>query len=367
MLQLDSGVLLDDPKTIVDAFASSYQSLYSNPVLTDSNLADMAKLMSTVTPKLFSAEQTLLHSQPSLLEIIDTVNLLPANKAPGDSFSWGQVSFPFNLGSGVQQGCPLAPLLYGIATIPLINLFDQAVAAGCLQPAFKVQGVPILITLYADDISLFLPRDRKSFMEAQALEERILQRLYSNFLWGFGNEGRPKTHLVHWRIMTQSKFSGDLGILAELNGCSWTSGPSQLQLHSPVNFFVGMLQNQVENPNFLRLNRLWRLDWSQETWTRWWRIAFSSWFLSRDRTWLWRIAFQAFYAGKRSQYTNYSDTKCHACRLDPETAVHLLFSCRALKPFGADGWSIFQSLQNRLQNRLFKFSCVVLAPPPIQQ
>ncbi|KAL3679550.1 hypothetical protein R1sor_022506 [Riccia sorocarpa] len=357
----------------------------------------------------------------------------------------GQVSFPFNLDSGVRQGCPLAPLLYAITTIPLINLFDQATAAGRLQPVFKAQGVPILINLYTDDVSLFLPWNLKSFTEARALldqfcsasnskinaqksqilpigcsgslptwthdldwtvlhrhdtikylgfpfgpeasrsqlwtgvlsgiqkrlhswdehflpfegrlvvlrsilsalpqyvlaflllscrEEKMLERLYSNFLWGCGDEGRPKdslgslegNHAVY--VLGRSRYSYAPAI-AKLNNWSWTSRPSQLQLQSPVKSFIGMLQNQAENSNFLRLNRLWRLDWTQETWSKWWRIISSSWFLPRDRVWLWRIAFQAFYAGKRTQYTNHPNTKCHACKADPETVVHLLFTCRS--------------------------------------
>ncbi|KAL3683959.1 hypothetical protein R1sor_001981 [Riccia sorocarpa] len=140
---------------------------------------------------------------------------------------------------------------------------------------------------------------------------KAFDRLNSRYLWMVLERvgcGIPFTRLVQG-LMIGAQAAVQLGV----------------RFHSLSIWIMAYGKNQVEN----RLNRLWRLDWSQETWTRWWRIAFSSWFLPRDHTWLWRIAFQAFYAGKRTQYTNHPDTKCHACEADPETVVHLLFTCRS--------------------------------------
>ncbi|KAL3699433.1 hypothetical protein R1sor_017455 [Riccia sorocarpa] len=115
-----------------------------------------------------------LQEVPSALEIDDLVNLLPTNKAPGKDavtaeglreqleylrtpvglfisthfislvrglhtgasaviLADGFFSPRIQLHRGVRQGCPLAPVLFAIVTVPLINLLNQATAAGRLQ------------------------------------------------------------------------------------------------------------------------------------------------------------------------------------------------------------------------------------------
>ncbi|KAL3696772.1 hypothetical protein R1sor_010848 [Riccia sorocarpa] len=267
-LQLESGEAIEDPQYIVEAFASSFQSLYTNPSLADKNIADMTVLINTLQPKLLPAEQAMLGSCPSLLELTDTLHMLPHDKAPGlDAFTaeslkiiwpfyqqsclqfinyfrahktlpvhflqgaitlipklvheklvnskkgaafdkidlakaydrlssrnlWlvlqqvgcgrtftqlvqgpmvgaqvtaymqGYASAPFSLDSGVRKGCPLAPLLFALASVPLVNLFNQAVLNQTLTPALLVNGAPVITTLYADDVSLFLPWDESDF------------------------------------------------------------------------------------------------------------------------------------------------------------------------------------------------------------
>ncbi|KAL3698102.1 hypothetical protein R1sor_012178 [Riccia sorocarpa] len=414
-LRLESGEVIEDPQSVVDAFADSYPSLYTNPSLSDQNMKDMATLLTTLQSKVSPAEQAMLDSCPSLLELTETVHLLPNNKAPGlDSFTaeslkiiwpfyqdsclqfinffWdyktlptqflqgaitlipkqvgcgckftqlvqglmvgaqavvyaqGYVSTSFVLDSGVRQGCPLAPLLFVLASIPLINLFNQAIEHRKLRPLLTAQGSPMIINLYADDVSLFLLWDESAFQYSKTLldtfcsgsnslvnarktqvlpigelvhlprwtetldwkllsrrdvikylgypfspdapraqlwrhvfssitarmhswdenlisfEGRVvllrvilatvpnyvlaflpiskeadkqLRQIFSNFLWGFGDEGRPKTHLLSWAIVTQSKQLGGLGI------CT----PKHLQTAFYAKLILLFITNQVE-------------------------------------------------------------------------------------------------------------------------
>jgi hypothetical protein len=62
------------------------------------------------------------------------------------------ISDPFPINSGVKQGCPLAPLLFAIATEPLQSLFLR----DALLVGLKVHGRRLLIRFYADDTVLFL-------------------------------------------------------------------------------------------------------------------------------------------------------------------------------------------------------------------
>ncbi|KAL3676739.1 hypothetical protein R1sor_026687 [Riccia sorocarpa] len=84
-------------------------------------------------------------------------------------YAQGYKSVLFSLDSGVHQGCLLAPLLYALASVPLINLFEKAVADQKLSPALVVQGFLVIVTLYADDVSLFLPWEEQAFLQSKSL------------------------------------------------------------------------------------------------------------------------------------------------------------------------------------------------------
>ncbi|KAL3677605.1 hypothetical protein R1sor_027553 [Riccia sorocarpa] len=84
-------------------------------------------------------------------------------------YSDGLISRSFPLLSGVRQGCPLAPLIFAIATIPLVNSFVQACSSGSLAPAYTALGVPVIISLFADDSAVYLPWSQHAFQVMQSL------------------------------------------------------------------------------------------------------------------------------------------------------------------------------------------------------
>ncbi|KAL3679347.1 hypothetical protein R1sor_022303 [Riccia sorocarpa] len=88
-------------------------------------------------------------------------------------FADGYASSLIQIRSGVRQGCPLAPLLFAIATVPLIYSVHRAVQHQQLTPAIEVNGQPIIISLYADDVTLFLPWQQEAFSSAMQLLQQF--------------------------------------------------------------------------------------------------------------------------------------------------------------------------------------------------
>ncbi|KAL3695157.1 hypothetical protein R1sor_008808 [Riccia sorocarpa] len=77
---------------------------------------------------------------------------------------------------GVRQGCPLAPLLFAIATQPLMLILREKEAAGKLQ-GLKIKGQKSMLhTLFADDSGVMIGAEQQNFEElhdAVRIYERI--------------------------------------------------------------------------------------------------------------------------------------------------------------------------------------------------
>ncbi|CAI9608046.1 unnamed protein product [Staurois parvus] len=66
----------------------------------------------------------------------------------------GWVGQPFEVGSGVRQGCPLSPLLYAFAIDPFVRRLEGASLCGV---PLGIAGVPPLkVVAYADDVSVII-------------------------------------------------------------------------------------------------------------------------------------------------------------------------------------------------------------------
>ncbi|KAL3700096.1 hypothetical protein R1sor_018118 [Riccia sorocarpa] len=131
-------------------------------------------------------------------------------------YAEGRISAPISIQSGVRQGCPLAPLLYAIAFIPLVHLFSEAARANQVEPALKcpkdaaldkdvgggqqrldswedramsLEGIVILLRT----ILTAIPQHVLAFLQFCQEQLRSLLRLYSDF---YGEQGRTGNQSV---------------------------------------------------------------------------------------------------------------------------------------------------------------------------
>lgn len=80
-------------------------------------------------------------------------------------------SEPFVVGRGTRQGCPLSPFLFALMMEPIARALRQSREVGAIQ----VGSIQENLTLYADDLLLFL-RDPRTSLQAAL---RILDRFAS--------------------------------------------------------------------------------------------------------------------------------------------------------------------------------------------
>ncbi|KAL3687192.1 hypothetical protein R1sor_013501 [Riccia sorocarpa] len=67
----------------------------------------------------------------------------------------GRALPPFRIGKGVRQGCPMSPLLFVIATCPLIAALKSEIAKGGIKPIVLEEGVVVSCMALADDFAFF--------------------------------------------------------------------------------------------------------------------------------------------------------------------------------------------------------------------
>ncbi|KAL3682360.1 hypothetical protein R1sor_000382 [Riccia sorocarpa] len=79
----------------------------------------------------------------------------------------GKFSKEIPLERGVRQGCPLAPLLFALATQPLMTILKSRAAEGRL-PGLKIKAnKDMLYSLFADDSGVFIQAEESAFLELQ--------------------------------------------------------------------------------------------------------------------------------------------------------------------------------------------------------
>ncbi|KAL3683354.1 hypothetical protein R1sor_001376 [Riccia sorocarpa] len=220
-IKSDEGVWLENEEQIKRFVFNSFSTLYSphdfSPREKDS--LELEVLLSTNLGELSKEQNAMLEDTPSENEILGALSLLPAGKSPGvDGFSpeilrllwpfigslfcsavywitlWpnsGNRGFScpvlkkvvkglqadvdsrtllnasllpsFRVGRGVRQGCPLSPLLYVIASIPIIQNIKALNQEGRIIPVKLSGGIQVSSVCLADDLAVFMEINATSF------------------------------------------------------------------------------------------------------------------------------------------------------------------------------------------------------------
>ncbi|KAL3692821.1 hypothetical protein R1sor_006472 [Riccia sorocarpa] len=147
---------------------------------------------------------------------------------------------------GVRQGCPSAPLLFAISSIPFIQAVKNAARNGGLLTVVLPGGVSLDVSAFADDTAIFafaiatigkkiqaLQLHRVSFEGRVVLlrflvqtklsyllsflhlwksQLKIIRQLFRTMLWGLSVAGKAKTPLVAWDFLSAPGLLGGLGI-----------------------------------------------------------------------------------------------------------------------------------------------------------
>ncbi|KAL3680979.1 hypothetical protein R1sor_023935 [Riccia sorocarpa] len=219
----------------------------------------------------------------------------------------------FLIKRGVRLGCPLAPFLFALSTIPFIVSLQKEVKGGNIK-TMNIRGVAELnISALADDTAVFLDVDESSFHKFQVLLKRFqaasgakinfrkskamiigifrmshvktLRRLFRSLLWGISCDGRPKVPLVSWDVLSAPTSSGGLGLwdLHQLNHAFFCKSVGSL-ITSPSDaqwpkLFWGMCRVALRssNPEHLLL-----ADLHRETATPLFNRMIMAWDIFRD-------------------------------------------------------------------------------------
>ncbi|OAE26836.1 hypothetical protein AXG93_1429s1010 [Marchantia polymorpha subsp. ruderalis] len=81
----------------------------------------------------------------------------------------GAKTYRFPVGRGVRQGCPLAPLLFVLATQPLMAEMKLSFQAGRLRGYQVGETVILDYSLFADDMGVFIDDSFESFQELRVV------------------------------------------------------------------------------------------------------------------------------------------------------------------------------------------------------
>lgn len=80
----------------------------------------------------------------------------------------GMYSDDIPLERGVRQGCPISPLLFAIATQPLMAYLSSMIETGELNGIQIQDGLTICFRLFADDMGMFIPATEEAFNRARS-------------------------------------------------------------------------------------------------------------------------------------------------------------------------------------------------------
>lgn len=150
----------------------------------------------------------------------------------------GSLSAPISISRGTRQGCPLSPLLFIIAMDPLVRRLQE----NHLFRGLQFLDGPLLISLYADDILLFVrhPQDNLPSLIDEISRFGTMSGLKIN--WGKSVlfpgmkaavadeieclKSGQRQHQIPWSPPTQRKRTGHTIELQPCNGTiNFTGGP----------------------------------------------------------------------------------------------------------------------------------------------
>ncbi|KAL3694337.1 hypothetical protein R1sor_007988 [Riccia sorocarpa] len=219
VLRRDDGTLLTSQTDITKEVYSFYERLYRQPEEGSDVLNDRDDMLRLLGPVISPGEQLFLDNPPSYREFSDVLYSSPKGKAPGmDGFSyealrkiwpdvgedftatmhssWETGSFPastlegglsdgafdrvqvnssftpeFPICRGMRQGCPLAPLLFAVSTIPFILHAQENAKKGKFVTAELPGGMRLDVAALADNTAAFLAVHEPTFREFLRLLE----------------------------------------------------------------------------------------------------------------------------------------------------------------------------------------------------
>ncbi|MCO5576650.1 hypothetical protein L7F22_030465 [Adiantum nelumboides] len=167
----------------------------------------------------------------------------------------GYISDNFQLARSIRQGCPLAPLLFAIATDPLLRNLDLQMQRQAIRALPLPQGQSFLTQLFADDNCNIVRCEQGSIT--------ALMQVYEDFCEVSGSKIAP--HKIECLRLTYKEDSGVLdkcgltdasvGTIIRYLGCPIGLGLTQSQCSS----WMQRIEAKVYSRNHLRLSLAGRL------------------------------------------------------------------------------------------------------------
>ncbi|KAL3685623.1 hypothetical protein R1sor_003645 [Riccia sorocarpa] len=177
-LRAEDGRWIQDSDELRGEVYRHYSQIYSEHQQKGEEEVCTRVLLQNVKNKLTQEQNSLLEEVPSDREIFESLSLLSTGKSPGPdgmrvertSSGWckplqeeaesrvllnGHMLPVFPVRRGVRQGCPLSPLLYILATIPIIDTIKRENDLGAIKPV-RLQGGHVASCIcFADDFAVF--------------------------------------------------------------------------------------------------------------------------------------------------------------------------------------------------------------------
>jgi hypothetical protein len=79
----------------------------------------------------------------------------------------GLFSEPIEIQRGVRQGDPLAPILFAIATHPLLAYLDKGLKTGLIDGVPISEELTVAHRFFADDVGIFIPATEIAFQKVR--------------------------------------------------------------------------------------------------------------------------------------------------------------------------------------------------------